>query len=70
VARGLARSAGISPPRVHWRLEQDPTFDNQFGTLEIDGDRVEMKIERTIAGNWRRPRIETSLERGLVPAPD
>jgi hypothetical protein len=29
-----------------------------------------MKIERTIAGNWRRPRIETSLERGLVPAPD
>jgi hypothetical protein len=70
VARGLARSAGVSPPRVHWRLEQDPTFDNQFGTLEIDGDRVEMKIERTVPGDWRRPRIETSLERRLVPAPD
>jgi PhoD-like phosphatase len=70
VARGLARSAGVPPPRVHWRLEQDPTFDNQFGTLEIDGDRVEMKIERTVPGDWRRPRIETSLERRLVPAPD
>jgi hypothetical protein len=29
-----------------------------------------MKIERTVPGDWRRPRIETSLERRLVPAPD
>jgi PhoD-like phosphatase len=65
LTRGLARAAGVSPPRVHWRLEQEPTFDNQFGTLEIDGDRVEMKIERTVPGDWRRPRIETSLERRL-----
>ena len=67
VARGLARAAGVKPPRVHWRLEQKPTFDNQFGTLEIEGDRVEMKIERTVPGDWRRPRIETSLERQLAP---
>jgi hypothetical protein len=67
ITRGLARAAGISPPRVHWRLVQDPTFDNQFGTLEIDGDRVEMKIERTVPGDWRRPRIDTSLERRLAP---
>jgi PhoD-like phosphatase len=65
LTRGLARAAGVSPPRVHWRLEQEPTFDNQFGTLEIDGDRAEMKIERTVPGDWRRPRIDTSLERRL-----
>jgi hypothetical protein len=67
IARGLARAAGVSPPRVHWRLEQDPTFDNQFATLEIDGDRAEMRIERTVPGDWQRPRIEISLERRLAP---
>jgi PhoD-like phosphatase len=66
ITGALARAAGVSPPRVHWRLEQEPTFDNQFGTLEIDGDRVEMKIERTVPGDWRRPRIDTSLERRLA----
>ncbi len=65
IARGLARSAGVSLPRVHWTLEQDPTFDNQFATLEIDGDRVEMRIERTVPGDWRWPRIATTLERRL-----
>jgi hypothetical protein len=67
VARGLARAAGVKPPHVHWRLEQDPTFDNQFGTLEIDGDRVDLRIERIVPGDWHRPRIETSLERQLAP---
>jgi PhoD-like phosphatase len=67
IARGLARSARVSPPRVHWRLEQDPTFDNQFGTLEIEGDRAAVRIERTVPGEWRRPRIETSLECEVSP---
>jgi len=68
IARGLARTAGVKPPDVHWRLEQKPTFDNQFGTLEIDGDRAQVRIERTLPGDWRRPRIEISLERELSPA--
>ena len=67
VARGLARMAGVSPPRVHWRLEEEPTFDNQFGTLEIDGDRVELRIERTVPGDWERPTIDTTLERRIAP---
>jgi hypothetical protein len=69
ITRGLARSAGVKPPDLHWTLEQKPTFDNQFATLEIDGDRVSLKIERTVPGDWRNPRIETSLERDLAPAP-
>jgi hypothetical protein len=68
LARGLARSAGVKPPKVDWRLEQEPTFDNQFATIEIDGDRVDLRIERTVPGDWRRPRIETSLERQLAPS--
>jgi hypothetical protein len=63
----LARSAKVELPEVRWRLEEPPTFDNQFATLDIDGDRVELRIEKTVPGDWRRPRIETSLERRLAP---
>ncbi len=66
LTRGLARSAGVDPPEVEWRLVQEPTFDNQFATLDIDGDRIELRIEKTVPGDWRRPRIETSLERRLA----
>jgi hypothetical protein len=66
ITRGLARSAGVKLPEVEWRLEQEPTFDNQFATLDIDGDRVDLRIEKVVPGDWRRPRIETSLERQLA----
>ena len=69
ITRGLARSAGVRLPEVEWHLEEEPTFDNQFATLDIDGDRVELRIEKTVPGDWRRPRIETSLERQLAPLP-
>jgi hypothetical protein len=66
ITHALARSAGVDLPEVEWRLEQQPTFDNQFATLDIDGDRVDLRIERTVPGDWRRPRIDTSLERRLA----
>jgi hypothetical protein len=66
LTRGLARSAGVKLPEVEWHLEEEPTFDNQFATLDIDGDRIDMRIEKTVPGDWRRPRIETSLERSLA----
>jgi hypothetical protein len=66
LTRGLARSAGVELPELEWRLEQEPTFDNQFATLDFDGDRVTLRIEKTVPGDWRRPRIETSLERALA----
>ena len=69
ISRALARSAGVELPEVEWRLEQEPTFDNQFATLDIDGDRVDLRIEKTVPGDWRRPRIDKSLERRLAPAP-
>jgi hypothetical protein len=66
LARGLARSAGVTPPSVDWHLVQEPTFDNQFATLEFDGERVDLRIEKIVPGDWRKPRIETSLERRLA----
>jgi hypothetical protein len=67
ITRGLARSAGVKQPDVSWSLEQKPTFDNQFATIEFDGARASLRIEKIVPGDWRRPRIETSLERRLAP---
>jgi hypothetical protein len=63
--RMLARSAGVPDPDIRWRLAQGPTFDNQFATLELDGRKARLRIEKILPGNWRRPGIETSLERRL-----
>ena len=45
---------------------QEPTFDNQFATITVEGRRARMKIEKTVPGNWREPQIETTLERDLA----
>ena len=66
LARTLARAAGVPDPDIAWRFAQDPTFDNQFATLEYDGDEVTFRIEKTVPGNWREPEIETSLEARLA----
>jgi hypothetical protein len=65
VMRALARSARVPEPEIDWRLPEGPTFDNQFATLEINGREALLRIEKVLPGNWRRPEIETSLERRL-----
>jgi len=62
----LARAAGVRRPAIRWRLVQDPTFDNQFATLEISGDEMTFRIEKVVPGDWENPRIEASLERRLA----
>jgi hypothetical protein len=66
LTRALARAAGVPHPEIRWRLAQDPTFDNQFATLELRGSKAVLRIERIVPGDWKRPRIETSLERVLT----
>ena len=65
IALALARAAGVPDPEIAWRLVQKPTFDNQFATLEYDGDDVTFRIEKTVPGDWQKPEIEKSLERSL-----
>jgi hypothetical protein len=66
IAHALARAAGVPDPEVRWRLAQSPTFDNQFGTLELDGRSARVRIERTVRGDPENRRIETSLQRRLA----
>jgi hypothetical protein len=64
--RALARTAGVPVPRLRWSLVQKPTFANQFATLELDGRSATARIEKVLPGDWRNPRIDTSLERRLA----
>jgi hypothetical protein len=47
IGRVLARAARVPPPPVRWRFQDgDPRFDNQVGTLELDGRRAVARLER------------------------
>jgi hypothetical protein len=44
--RALARRAGVADPSIRWRLVHDrPWFDNQLGTLVLDGGRARLVLE-------------------------
>jgi hypothetical protein len=66
VARWIARRAGVADSPVEWALVQKPTFDNQFATIELNGRSAKMKIEKTIPGDWRNPKLQVTLERELT----
>jgi hypothetical protein len=67
LTRGLARAAGVEPPDIRWRFTQEPAFDNQVGTLELDGRSALVRIEKTTPGAAPEPRLELVLERSLTP---
>ena len=49
IARALARAAGVPPPPVRWRFQPgDPHFDNQVGTIELDGRSALARLERAV----------------------
>ena len=69
VGRVLAHSAGVQDPPIRWRMVHDtPFFDNQVATLIIDGPRIDMRLEKTLAagGDDDDPELETVLERRLA----
>ena len=66
LTRTLARTAGVREPEIRWRLPQEPTFDNQIATLELDGRSALLRIERTTPGEHEYPELQYSLERRLA----
>ena len=49
---------------VRWRLVEEPTFDNQIGTLTFDGRHASLRLEKATPGD--PPTLDTSLERRLA----
>ena len=65
--RALARSAGVDDPDVRWRMVGDgPWFDNQVATLEIDGRRIAMRLEKAVPTDTDSARLERVLDRRLA----
>jgi hypothetical protein len=49
IMRRLARAAGVKDPSVRWRYaHDDPWFDNQVATLELEGRSARLVLEKTL----------------------
>jgi PhoD-like phosphatase len=70
LGRALAKSAGAPDPEIRWRFCEGPYFDNQAGTIVIDGRSSKMLLEKTVAdeahADRARPRLDTVFERDLA----
>jgi hypothetical protein len=64
-ARLLARAAGVAPLGVRWRLDCGPWFDNQLATLEVEGERLTLRVERAVLTAGGTPALEPLAERRL-----
>jgi hypothetical protein len=65
LARMLAATADIQPPRLRSRITTRPRFRNQIGTLEIAGGEVGLRIEQA-TGRWTDPQLRTVIEEKLL----
>ena len=66
VGKVLARTAKVPDPPVRWRFVHDePWFDNQVATLELDGRQALMRLEKTEPGQDESLRLEAVFERSL-----
>jgi hypothetical protein len=64
LTHALARTAGVREPEMRWRLAggREPWFDNQVGTLELEGRRAKLIIEKTVPNDDDEPLLDTALE--------
>ena len=69
IARALARAAGVPRPPARWRFQPgDPRFDNQVGTIELDGRTAMARLERAVPSDRGpdHPLLEVADEHPLV----
>ena len=64
--RALARSAGAPDPGIRWRICDGPYFDNQVGTLRVEGRSIEARLDKTKPGEHRERRLERTYKRTLT----
>ena len=68
VARLLARAAGARDTDVRWRsaVPGEPWFNNQLATLELEGPRALVRLERVVPGTAGPPQLEQIAELQLA----
>jgi len=65
-ARGLARLVGAPDPGLRWRTVEGPYFDNQVGTVHLDGRHATVRLDKTVAGEEDERSLEKTFERRLT----
>jgi hypothetical protein len=63
--RALARSAGVAEESLTWSVEEGPWFDNQVATLELDGRRGWMVLDKVVNPPGGTPRLDRVMRRKL-----
>ena len=64
ITRALARAAGVPPAPVGWRMaHEEPWFDNQVGTIVLDGRSARMTLEK-VSGS--EPELDEVYSRSLA----
>jgi PhoD-like phosphatase len=66
LTRSLARLSGAPDPGIRWRLLEGPHFDNQVGTLHLDGRSATARLDKTVAGKEDECSLEKTFERRLA----
>ncbi|HET6632304.1 MAG TPA: alkaline phosphatase D family protein [Rhodanobacteraceae bacterium] len=68
LTRGMARLAGVKKDAVSWRLcHEQPWFDNQVASLELDGPRATIRFERATPGQPNQPPLDELFTHRLSP---
>ena len=61
----LARAARVGPESLTWTIEEGPWFDNQIATLDLDGRRAVLGLDKAVGPGDRDPTLERVGERRL-----
>ncbi len=64
LTRLLARSAGVPPPSIGWRLTAGPWFYNQIAILKLEGRQATLRLERAVIADGDA-RLVPLMERQL-----
>jgi hypothetical protein len=65
LAAAFARLAGVSRPRIRWRIAHGPWFDNMLAVLEFDGRAARVRFDRAVTDPAGAPALQTACEARL-----
>jgi hypothetical protein len=65
-AQLLARAARAEDPGIRWRTLEGPCFDNQVATLEIEGRKALLRLDKTVPGEDGKEALAESFSRRLA----
>jgi hypothetical protein len=65
VGEALARAAGVPEEPLSWSIEEGPWFDNQVATIELDGTRGWMALDKVVDPDDGPPRLQRVMRRQL-----